>query len=209
MGIEQLAAGRRQLAANLGPGSLPAAICLLVPTRCFPWRAWRPWRERSAMKSEDPPQMAGPGGPAHGELLREACAALLRTGQMVRFRATGLSMDPTIRDGDVLTVEPVDLGEVRPGEILLYRTERGVIAHRLMRREVVETQLLYILRGDASATCDPPVSYGDVLGLVTSLRRRRRSRSLTNPWTRQWHVTWAAATRLARAAKSRICRNSH
>ena len=144
----------------------------------------------------------------HSELLREACAALLRGGQLVRFRATGLSMDPTIRDGDLLTVEPVDLGAVRPGEILLYRTARGVIAHRLVRCEAGETQLLYVLRGDASGTCDPPVGYGDVLGRVTSLRRRRRSRSLTNPLTMRWQVTWAAARRLARAALRRVVRRS-
>jgi hypothetical protein len=164
------------------------------------------------MKSEDPLQIAAlpesEQARSHGELLREACTALLRDGQRVRFRATGLSMDPTIRDGDVLTVEPVNLGEVRPGEILLYRTARGVIAHRLVRCEEVETQLLYVLRGDASATCDPPVSYGDVLGLVTATRRRRRSRSLTNPWTMRWQVTRAAATRMARAALRRLSRSS-
>ncbi len=156
--------------------------------------------------------MAEPLGSAselpHSELLREACAALLCTGQRVRFRATGLSMDPTIRDGDVLTVVPVDLGEVRPGEVLLYRTERGVVAHRLMRCETVEAERLYILRGDASGTCDPPVGIGKVLGRVIASRRGRRSRSLTNPWTRQWQVTWAAANRLARAALRRLFRKS-
>lgn len=143
---------------------------------------------------------------SHGALLREACTALLRDGQRVRFRATGFSMDPTIRDGDVLTVEPVNLGEVRPGEILLYRTARGVIAHRLVRREAVGTQLLFLLRGDASGTCDPPVSYGDVLGRVVASRRRRRSRNLTGPWARRWQMTWAAINRLARAAARRLFR---
>jgi hypothetical protein len=162
------------------------------------------------MRSENPPQIAAPPeseqAVSHGELLREACTALLRDGQRVRFRATGLSMDPTIRDGDVLTVEPVDLGEVHPGKILLYRTARGVIAHRLVRCEALETQLLYVLRGDASGTCDPPVSYGDVLGLVTSTRRGRRSRSLTNPWAIRWQRLRAAASRLARAALHRVVR---
>jgi signal peptidase I len=164
------------------------------------------------MRSEDAREMTGLAEtahtPSHAELLRESCAALLRDGQRVRFRATGLSMDPTIRDGDVLTVEPVDLGEVRPGEILLYRTARGVIAHRLVRCETAEAQLRYVLRGDASGTCDPPVSYGDVLGRATAVRRGRRSRSLTNPWTRQWQVAWAAVNRLARAALYRVVRRS-
>ena len=164
------------------------------------------------MKSENLPSVADPLGSAsklpHSGLLREACAALLSSGQLVRFRATGLSMDPTIRDGDVLTVEPVDLNEIRPGEVLLYRTERGVVAHRLVRYETVESQPLYILRGDASGTCDPPVCVGEVLGRVTAVRRGRRSRSLTNPWTRPWQITWAVAYRLARAVLRRVLRHS-
>ncbi len=167
---------------------------------------------KQTMRSDGGSRIARPDGPEHAQshagLLREACAALLSSGQLVRFRATGLSMDPTIRDGDVLTVEPVDLGEVRPGEILLYRAAQGVVAHRLMRCETVEAQLLYVLRGDASGTCDPPVSVGELLGRVTAVRRGRRSRSLTNPWTRQWQITWAAVHRLARAALCRVLRRS-
>ena len=204
--VEWWRTGPRSASPNLHSAVYPLACCQLLPASCSSWR------EESAMKSEDPPKMAGPAeqavAPSHTELLREACTALLRDGQRVRFRATGLSMDPTIRDGDVLTVEPVDLGEVRPGEVLLCRTARGVIAHRLVRCEAVENQLLYVLRGDASGTCDPPVSYGDVLGLVTSFRRRRWSRSLTNPWAIRWQRLRAAATRLARAALRRLSLNS-
>jgi len=145
--------------------------------------------------------------PSHAELLRESCAALLCAGQRVRFRATGLSMDPTIRDGDVLTAEPVDPGEVRPGEILLYRTAEGVIAHRLVRCETAGAQPRLVLRGDAGGTCDPPVSHGEVLGRVIAVQRRGRSRGLTNRWTMRWHQARAAATRLGRAAIGRLSRN--
>jgi hypothetical protein len=156
------------------------------------------------MKAEEALQKSGTtplvDPPSHSRLLREACTALLSSGQRARFRATGLSMDPTIRDGDILTVEPMDPGEVRPGEILLYRTPQGVVAHRLVRCEKAEAQLVYIFRGDASGTCDPPVSFGEVLGRVIATRRGRRSRSLLNPWIRQWQLAWAAANRLTRAA---------
>ncbi|HKR00519.1 MAG TPA: S24 family peptidase, partial [Pyrinomonadaceae bacterium] len=57
---------------------------------------------------------------------------LLRRGYSVRFRPRGFSMLPTIRDGEAILVEPVEEEAIRRGDILLYRTERGVIAHRVV-----------------------------------------------------------------------------
>lgn len=160
------------------------------------------------MKAEAPLQKSGTAlpvdPPSHAELLRESCAALLSTGQCVRFRATGLSMEPTIRDGDLLTVEPADPGAVRRGEILLYRAAQGVIAHRLVRCEPAGGQPRLVLRGDAAGTCDPPVGDGEVLGRVVAVQRRGRSWGLTSPCTVRWQRVRAAATRVVRAALRRL-----
>jgi hypothetical protein len=59
------------------------------------------------------------------------CADLLQAGIAVRFTATGPSMAPTIRDGDVVTVVPLDSRRVAEGEIVLYRNARGLTAHRV------------------------------------------------------------------------------
>src|SRR5207244_13021319 len=60
-------------------------------------------------------------------------AELLRRGSCVRFRATGASMQPTIEDGEVITVAPVTPMAVKRGDILLYQNELGVFAHRVVR----------------------------------------------------------------------------
>jgi hypothetical protein len=101
------------------------------------------------------------------------CADLLREGQTVRFRAPGQSMGATIRDGDVLTVEPVDPGRVRRGDILLYLTTRGLTAHRLVGRAPGVGQA-FRFKGDTLGSGEEQVGASDVLGRVTAVYRQGR-----------------------------------
>ncbi len=68
----------------------------------------------------------------------ELAATLLRDGHSIRFRAAGQSMHPTIRDGETIVVEPIDLRDIKRGDIVLYRDLRGVIAHRVVA--IIRTQ---------------------------------------------------------------------
>ena len=43
---------------------------------------------------------------------------LLAAGTAVRFRAEGGSMDPAIRHGDVVTLEPLGTAPLSPGEVV-------------------------------------------------------------------------------------------
>ena len=60
---------------------------------------------------------------------------LLEHGHSVKFRAPGRSMHPTIKEGETITVEPIAPTAVKRGHIILYRSESGVIAHRVARIE--------------------------------------------------------------------------
>jgi phage repressor protein C with HTH and peptisase S24 domain len=57
----------------------------------------------SAQSSALSPQSLNPN-PTKFE---QACVELLREGYLVKFRAPGDSMYPTICDGDLITVEPI------------------------------------------------------------------------------------------------------
>jgi len=59
---------------------------------------------------------------------------LLRRGNRVRFRAIGASMQPTIEDGELIKVAPMAPESVKRGDILLYQSESGVHAHRVVGR---------------------------------------------------------------------------
>ena len=109
---------------------------------------------------------------------------LLRRGAYVRFRAIGASMQPTIEDGELITVAPVEPESVKRGDILLYQNERGVFAHRVVG--VVKGTFTinggdsppYLLRGDASVSCDAPVRLEQVIGRVVAVQRGGRSLAL-------------------------------
>jgi signal peptidase len=88
----------------------------------------------------------------------------------VRLRVTGASMVPAIWPGDILTVRRVDPEELRPGQIVLYRRQANLIAHRVTR--VVADHV--VTRGDTLPVADAPASMDDVVGRVVSLERNGR-----------------------------------
>jgi hypothetical protein len=124
-------------------------------------------------------------------LFIETSIELLRKGHHVKFRAPGDSMYPTICDGDVVTVIPIEGESITIGDIILYRHRSGVVAHRVIRIEkrsshysprstptpqssVLSPQHLYLLRGDAALVFDDPVSADQILGKVTHVERKGR-----------------------------------
>jgi signal peptidase I len=89
-------------------------------------------------------------------------------------------MQPTIRDGEPITVAPVASHQIKRGDILLYCTGRGMIAHRVVATGLnEETGAYFILRGDSSHTSDDPVAAGRILGRVVSVERDGRTISLS------------------------------
>ena len=92
---------------------------------------------------------------------------LLTAGCRVRFRASGLSMRPAIRDGDTVTVESVAPSAVKPGDVLLYRHKQRPFAHRVVAIEQDGDNVVgFTLRGDAKAGCDAPVKPEQIIGQI-------------------------------------------
>ena len=120
------------------------------------------------------------------KIFPELISDLLANGLKVKFRAPGYSMYPTILHEDVITVEPVRPEEVQVGDIVLYRNENSVIAHRVIKIEnkssihtdsqssVISPQSFFILRGDARPACDDPINAEQILGKVVSVERNGR-----------------------------------
>jgi signal peptidase len=125
---------------------------------------------------------------------------LLSRGLGVRFRAPGTSMHPTIRHGDVITIEPVAPDNLKRGDIILYRSKSGFVAHRIMNMEERDgSRLTFCLRGDASTTCDAPVKPEQVLGKVVCLEREHR---IIDPYSlrvRIWSMLYRWLARLKRS----------
>ena len=125
---------------------------------------------------------------------------LFSLGLGVRFRAPGTSMHPTIRHGDVITVEPVAPSNLKRGDIILYRLQKSFVAHRLVNIEERNgCGLTFILRGDASTSCDAPVGAQQVLGKVVRVERGHRRIDPYSPKVRLWSMLYLWLARLRRS----------
>lgn len=123
---------------------------------------------------------------------------LLRCGKSVRFQAPGRSMHPTIKDGETITVEPVKPSGIKRGDIVLYRLEKGVIAHRVVRIEKNDGAPLFILRGDALGAPDEAAAVQQVLGKVVSVQRGGRSIDPYSRRAKMVRIAYVCAFRLRR-----------
>ncbi len=141
--------------------------------------------------------------PSFGQLSGE----VLSLGLGVRFRAPGTSMHPTIRHGDVITVEPAAPAKLKKKDIILFRLQSGLIAHRIVNIEERNgSGLTFILRGDASTTCDCPVEAQQVLGKVVWLERGHRTIDPYRWRVRLWSMLYLWLARLKRSVFQRFLR---
>ncbi len=109
----------------------------------------------------------------------EICADLLRAGHAVRFAATGCSMAPTIRAGDVLTIEPLGARDLREGDVAFYTTARGLTAHRVLER-LPGRPATFRARGDAPGSEEEVVAEGQLLGRVADIERGGKRTAVAN-----------------------------
>jgi hypothetical protein len=131
------------------------------------------------------------------DVFQDLSAELLADGLMIRFRASGQSMSPTIRDGEAITVAPVSVADVRRGDILLYQNGRRLLAHRVVRIATRrDTSPRLTLRGDASVTEDEPIASAQVLGRVVSVERDGRELTLVGHRARLRRILGKSAARL-------------
>lgn len=106
----------------------------------------------------------------------ELAAEALRTFGSLRLRATGTSMLPAIWPSDVLSIKGHAATEALPGDIVLFRRDGKLIAHRVVERAIRERQVQWVTRGDSVEGNDDPVSSNEFLGKITAIER--------GPWRR-------------------------
>jgi signal peptidase I len=111
-------------------------------------------------------------GPALLELLR----ATLAKGMSFRFRAKGFSMDPFIRDGDMITVRPLADHSPNTGDVVAFIQEGSerLLVHRVIRIK----GNAYLIKGDNSAGADGLIPRANILGWVKRVERDDKNVSL-------------------------------
>jgi signal peptidase I len=102
----------------------------------------------------------------------ELGTTILALGKSLRFRARGYSMHPLVRDGDLLTIEPVDVRSLQRGDLVFFRNPQGeVVVHRMVRRTGQGDSLSFEVKGDGLPAPDGLVPGKEIFGRVTSIER--------------------------------------
>lgn len=95
---------------------------------------------------------------------------------MVKFTSMGTCMYPCIRPYDVLHIAPRDAGQIRIGDIAVYRRFNRVYGHRTIAKGK-DKGLDYILtRPDTAKLGDEGPTYDkDIVGIVSHIERKGKS----------------------------------
>lgn len=103
-------------------------------------------------------------------LERDKCSLaieVLRGSGVLRLRADGYSMLPTLWPGDFLTIRTKSFEQIQVGEIALCVRDGRFVVHRVVHRQAG----LVIIRGDSMPQEDPAMLPEQVLGVVTQVWR--------------------------------------
>lgn len=104
---------------------------------------------------------------------------LLRDGQSVHFRAGGPSMNPAIKDGDLVKILPVHNAlRIRPGNIILFRKYDRLLLHRVIK---IKGPAIFTA-GDASLEGLEKAAAGDIIGKAFSVTRHNKTSALNSFW---------------------------
>jgi signal peptidase I len=112
-------------------------------------------------------------------LLGSLIEQMLARGHRVQFRAEGASMHPTIRDGESIAIAPVDAADIVAGDVVLFRHDARLLAHRVVRVTSCGAERMFELRGDAKSASDAPVPSDAVIGRVVGVARNGRVIAVT------------------------------
>ncbi len=103
---------------------------------------------------------------AQSKLFGSLVAGLLSEGRGFRFRARGRSMQPTIRDGEILHVKPVAVESLRKNDIVLFAERLNFKAHRLVWIDAQQGK--FITRGDSGTATDGVLEVDQIVGKVVA-----------------------------------------
>ena len=198
------------------PASAARAVAASVWPRVLrgsPRAWWRSTALRARVRWRDvlrPRRITGPAaalpvrrlgleGPQGVSFLR----GVLDAGGELWVRVEGVSMRPTIDDGDEVLLRRVD-GRAAVRDVALVDTGRGLVLHRVVKRSAG----FVTTRGDACRVCEPAVSDSSVVAVAVAARRRGsvRAIALTSRFGARALLPFAAASlrrRLASFARQR------
>lgn len=116
--------------------------------------------------------------PALAAATNEIVGSKLESGAMIQFTIPTRSMLPSLKPGDRVFARGIRPDEPRIGDILLLRSDRYFLAHRLIERRLVDRKLAFVTQGDYGTEPDGLWSAEQICGKIVTVQRDGREQSL-------------------------------
>jgi signal peptidase I len=101
--------------------------------------------------------------------------------------ASGNSMYPLIKKGDLCRFITIYPSHLTRGDIVLYHSLTGqLVAHRLVSTREHDGKRTFILKGDTNLGLDKPVEEPQIIGLLTSIKKGDKSIHMNGLFARLW-----------------------
>lgn len=111
---------------------------------------------------------------------------IIRQGRSVQIFASGYSMFPFLRKGDILTIDPAPIEQIKRGDIVVYELNEKWIAHRVIQINHNTEGLEFLLRGDTCVAFDTPVNKENFIGRISEFQRLNYQKNLNGIYRRIW-----------------------
>ena len=96
----------------------------------------------------------------------DVAESIIRNNINMKVPVTGDSMSPLLRTGDSIYVEPVKAEDLSAGDILVYKTQGNMVAHRLIRILRSNGKFMFLTKGDTFSSADSLLKESDLIGRV-------------------------------------------
>jgi hypothetical protein len=140
------------------------------------------------------------------EALSEAALFLLReTGRRCYFKASGISMNPFIKEGMIIGVQYVPPETIRCGDIVVFKRSGKLVVHRVAEASSEGGKCYFVEKGEHPRE-GTIISEDDILGKVVEIKGESGIRSLEGGlWNVVNHAIglyWRSSTSLFKAMQS-------
>jgi len=103
---------------------------------------------------------------------------LLDDNHSLSFTMQGYSMFPALRPGDVGLVEKCTVEDLQVGDIVVFKVNNKLIAHRLINIKIHNDTPFYIAKGDKNYHLDKPFKGDALVGKLSSFQRKKQVKQL-------------------------------
>lgn len=104
-------------------------------------------------------------------------------GREAVLKTTGLSMIPTIEDGDEIVLKQASVSEIKRGDLVTFKVGPTVVTHRVIKRIDRDGEVQFLQKGDHGPKLFP-LPGSCVIGKVVEIRTPHRVIPLTGWFAR-------------------------